>query len=121
MRGTGWIIGIVVFVLLVLVLLGGFAMMGFGGFGTGYGMMGGYGMMRGAYSPLGWGLTLIFWALVIAGIVLLGLWLVRNLASGTTAALPRHDERPLDILKARYARGEITKEQFEEMRQDVEA
>lgn len=29
---------------------------------------------------------------------------------------PRQDEDPLDILKRRFARGEITQEQFEEMR-----
>ncbi len=28
-------------------------------------------------------------------------------------------ETPLDILKARYARGEITKQQFEEMKRDL--
>jgi putative membrane protein len=29
-------------------------------------------------------------------------------------------ERPLEILKRRYARGEITREQFEQMRRDIE-
>jgi putative membrane protein len=29
-------------------------------------------------------------------------------------------ETPLDILKRRYARGEITREQFEQMRRDIE-
>lgn len=32
----------------------------------------------------------------------------------------RADESPLDILKRRYARGEITREQFEQMRRDIE-
>ena len=30
-------------------------------------------------------------------------------------------ETPLDILKKRYAAGEITKEEFDKMKQDVEA
>ena len=30
------------------------------------------------------------------------------------------DERPLEILKRRYARGDITKDEYEEMRRDLE-
>ena len=34
---------------------------------------------------------------------------------------PRHDRTdPLDILKTRYARGEISKEEYEQMKQDIE-
>lgn len=32
----------------------------------------------------------------------------------------RSGERPLDTLKRRYARGQITREQFEQMRHDIE-
>ena len=103
-----------ILVLVLLLLLGGFAMMGFGGFG----MMGGYGMMRGFYSPLGLILTLIFWALVIAAVVFFVLWLVRS-AGGGAVTLSHPHEAPLDILKVRYARGEISKEQFDEMRRDL--
>ena len=67
----------------------------------------------------------IFWVVVVG----LAVWLLSLLfprvthnitASGTpqrTGAL----ESPTEILKQRYARGEITKEQFEQMRRDVEA
>jgi putative membrane protein len=67
---------------------------------------------------MGWGWIglgmvhmLLFWILVILGIVVL----VRWLASGTPGGGPD----PLDILKARYAKGEITKEQFEQMKRDI--
>ena len=33
---------------------------------------------------------------------------------------PRQGHHPVDILKERYAKGEITKEQFEQMKKDLE-
>jgi putative membrane protein len=60
---------------------------------------------------------LLFWALIIVGIILV----VGALARGT----PRPNagvvtgESPLDILKRRYAKGEISKEQYDEMRQTL--
>lgn len=66
---------------------------------------------------MGMGLgMLVFWVLIIGGVV----WLVQSLARGTGSSpiLPQ-GESPLDILKKRYARGEITKEQFEGMKRDL--
>ena len=64
-----------------------------------------------------WGLgmmlaMLIFWALVITGIVLLIRWFVR-----TGAPAPR--DRALEILRERYARGEIDKNEFEAKQRDL--
>ena len=57
----------------------------------------------------------IFWLLLLAGIVVLVVWLAtRYRAPGGGAG-----ESPLDILKARYARGEISQEEFERMKQDI--
>ncbi len=57
---------------------------------------------------------------VIAGIILFVWMLSRGgNAAVTRSATPR--ETPLDILKARYARGELTKEQFDQMRKDLES
>jgi putative membrane protein len=59
-----------------------------------------------------------FWALVIAGFV----WLVRNVSSGASNdSRTSGHESPLDILKARYAKGELSKEQFESMKKDIHA
>ncbi len=121
MQNAVTIIVVVLVVLLVLTLFGGAGMMGFGGFGMGPGMMGGGGMMGGygsqfgfGFNPLGSILSLVFWALIIGGGALLVVYLVRN-AKITSAS----GESLLDTLKARYARGEISKEQFESLKRDL--
>jgi putative membrane protein len=53
----------------------------------------------------------LFWVLVILGIVVLVKWL-----AGST---PRSETRAIDILKERYAKGELTREQFEQMKRDL--
>lgn len=73
-----------------------------------FGMMDGYGMMSGGY----WIWWLIFWILVIIGLVLL----IKYLWEGSGA---KKEESALEILKKKYARGEITKEEFEEKKKDV--
>ncbi|MBI4670899.1 MAG: SHOCT domain-containing protein [Chloroflexi bacterium] len=98
--------------------------MGFGGFGMGPGMMGGYGMHGFGpfgFNPLGWIVQLAFWGLLIGGGVLVVMSLARNSRASSAAPLPPpHGETPLDILKARYARGELTKEQFDQIKKDLE-
>ncbi len=74
-------------------------------------MMGGYGGML-----LGGLMMVVFWVLVIGG----GVWLVVTLTRGTSTGAQRAaGQPPLDILKARYAKGEITKEQFDQMKRDL--
>ncbi|MEJ2637750.1 MAG: SHOCT domain-containing protein [Calditrichia bacterium] len=73
-------------------------------------MMGGFGM------GFGW----------IFGILLIGLviWAVTGFAGGRTFQTGGNGhissgESPLDVLKKRYARGEISREQYEEMKRDL--
>ncbi len=90
---------------------------GWGMFGYGSGMMNGdfgFGMMNG----FGGILSIIFWIAIIA----LGVWLISDLVSRTNRQTPSGlppAESALDILKKRYARGEITKEQFDETRRNL--
>ena len=57
------------------------------------------------------------WLMWIVFIVLLGL-VIKYLAAGGTAS--READSPLDILKKRYARGEIDDEEFERRRKPLE-
>ncbi len=77
-------------------------------FGMPYGMMDGYGMGYG-FGILG----PIFWILVIIGLVLLIKYLWES------GGAKREQESALEILKKRYARGEISKEEFEEKKKDL--
>lgn len=78
------------------------------------GMMGG-GWWGPGYGLFGWLFMLLFWVLIIAGAVLIVRWLMDQARSPGSAS----QETALDILKKRYASGEITKEQFEAMKQDL--
>lgn len=58
------------------------------------------------------GLRLVFWALLLTGMVFGVRWLRRQ--TGV------HAPTPLDTLKLRYARGELSKQEFDAMRRDLE-
>jgi putative membrane protein len=60
-------------------------------------------------------MMLVFWALIIAGMVLLFSWLLRS----KKKEFPGSGETPLDILKKRYARGEISKDDFDRIKKDL--
>ncbi len=82
----------------------------------GYSMMG-PGMMEGW--GMGWFVIivmLIFWVLVIVGLVSLIKWLIQTTSREKSEA---GGGRVLDILKERYTRGEIGKRKYKEMRKDL--
>lgn len=85
-----------VFVAVALLLL-------FGSFG-----MGGYGMM-GFGMGFGFLFMILFWGVVV--------WLVISLINA--AQTSKKDEDALTILKRRYASGEISKKQYEEMKKEL--
>ncbi|MCL5281074.1 MAG: SHOCT domain-containing protein [Planctomycetes bacterium] len=64
-----------------------------------------------------WGGGAVMWLLMLVLVVALVYLLVRGLGAGGWRTLP--NETPLDILKKRYTRGEITKEQFDEIKKDL--
>ncbi len=62
----------------------------------------------------GWILVLVTVVLIIAGIIRLA-----RVSSGGRERQQGQQETALDILKRRYANGEITKQEFEEQKKDI--
>ena len=81
--------------------------------------------MMGNWGGWGWGMgfggifMILFWALIILGVVALAKWLLS--AGDSRGGFRGPGKSALDILKERYARGEINREQYEQMRRDLES
>lgn len=103
----------VLFIFSLYPIAAAFAQQGrYGGWGVGPGMMGGWGM--------GWfgGIFMIvFWILILVGLVFVIKWLIQSTSKGRGDG--QGGSRAIDILKERYARGEIDKSQFESMKHDL--
>jgi putative membrane protein len=132
MRARNWVIGIVValVVLLGAALLvgGGLWLRGQNGYGPGilgprgaFGfhhgiMMGGYGFPLGM---IGGGILLfLFWIAVIV-LVAMGIAALVRWSRRSHAGPQISQESPLDILKLRYARGEINHDEYEQMKEHL--
>lgn len=69
----------------------------------------GYGLMG-----FGWIFGLIFWGLLILGVVLVIKWTIGSSGGGGRGLTA------LDILKQRYASGEISEEEYHRMKKELE-
>lgn len=80
-------------------MMGGGGIMGFGGFGL---------------------IGLLFNLAIVIGVVVLIIWAVKRFTNDTTNwNQPTGSQSPREILQARYARGEITREQYQQMLSDL--
>ncbi len=61
----------------------------------------------------GW-MMILWWALIIFGLIALAKWMF---APKTTLS---SNETPLEIIKRRYAKGEITRDDYENLKKDLE-
>lgn len=83
-------------------------MMGWGNHGYGMWGMGGFGGI----------MMILFWGVIIVGVVLV----IRYFTAGQGGRQHVSEERdPLQILRERYARGEIGTEEFEERKKILES
>ncbi|TFH35085.1 MAG: SHOCT domain-containing protein [Anaerolineales bacterium] len=88
--------------------------------------MGGSGFWGlGSFGLLGGILNLVITVGIIIAIVLLVIWMVRRLGqSGTGYSNPNSQSTemtsPQEILRVRYARGELTREQYQEILADLD-
>ncbi|MCJ7471337.1 MAG: SHOCT domain-containing protein [Actinobacteria bacterium] len=85
-------------------------------------MMWGWPNMMGGFfgGGMGWTgiiLSFIFFILIIIGIILLIVWLVKRVTH--SGSEDKTGSKAIDILKERYAKGEITKDQYESIKKDL--
>jgi uncharacterized membrane protein len=117
---------------------GGDPMMGSGAGTRGFGMMGdmpmmgwgmhgrrgsgGFGALSGAMMGGFWPFfvwRIVMW-IVVLGVIGVVVWLIVRTQKQHGGRGSLQGESPIDIVKARYARGEITREEFENLKRDLQ-
>jgi putative membrane protein len=115
-------VGVGLLVLFLIAIFAGSIIFGRTGYFMGPGMMRGFGFGGHMYGG-GWGWIgmILFWLLVLGGLVALVVYLVdRGKTPASRGEMSgQMSETPLDIAKRRYASGEIDGDEFERIKQSL--
>jgi putative membrane protein len=68
------------------------------------------------YSNLG---SIILFDTIFIAILLLGIYLIWKSTQTTSLEAPKPSDRSLEILKERYTKGEITKEEYDRIKREL--
>jgi len=82
-------------------------------------MMGGwgsqYGYGGGSFTWIGMGLMMCLWLVMLLGLIAIVVWFVRSSSRGPAERPGQPPSEACEIAKQRYARGEITKDEYTEI------
>ena len=69
----------------------------------------------------GWGglLSLVVYLAIVSGFVLLVVWAIKRIADSSNTTLSGA-QSPREIVQLRYARGEVTREQYQQILNDLD-
>ena len=78
-------------------------------------------MWCGGHEGIGWWPVVggVFMLLFWGGIIALVIWGISRMTRGRGSGPASREGGPLDIAKDRYARGEISREEFEQIKKDL--
>ncbi|MFC1919165.1 SHOCT domain-containing protein [Chloroflexota bacterium] len=75
-----------------------------------------FGDGMGWWMPFGWIFMILFWGIVVALVV----WVIKRLTQGESSKPTTYDSSdPLDLAEIRYAKGEISKIEFDQIKNDL--
>ncbi len=78
-----------------------------------------YGYWFGQYGWIGMLISMLIWILVIGGLVWLVVWAVRRSGAGNYNTNLPAGPSAKEIVQQRYARGEISREQYQQLLEDL--
>ncbi len=82
-------------------------------------MMDGYGMPFGFGFGMGGIFMILWWVIIIVGVVALLRWLAQGAGTHSTGHGSGSSRSPMDILKERYARGEIDEAEYQKIKREL--
>jgi len=71
------------------------------------------------FNGMSWGMGMGFGWLIGLVILIILIWLIAKAVNSGTPSSPQHSKSALEILKERYAKGEINKQEFEDRKRAI--